>query len=172
MIKQILILTFLAFSLPQIAQAEIKDSFYFMKDDGIFSDEEKDEEAQYIYQVCENNNFQKIYFDCACIAGDFRNQRESELLIPQGEIYSEITDNPRPECINTTSIAGDTFKDCMEYSQTFRSRANNNVDYCECSANRAARDFRAKPDLRLKNIEKIRSNAMVSCARTYTSPPN
>ena len=41
------------------AQYEVKDSFYFMKDDNEFSDEEKDEEAQYVYQLCEGNIFQK-----------------------------------------------------------------------------------------------------------------
>lgn len=170
MIKYLFFIFTLCLFLPNLAQAQVKDSFYFMKDDGFFSPEEKDEEAEYMYQQCQNNNFQKIYFDCACIAGDFRNQRDLEILMPQGEIYAAITNNPKPECINTVTIAGDTFEQCMEYSKTFRSRAKNNEAYCTCSANKAALDFKKKPRLTLNNIEKIRSGAMVSCARTYKAP--
>lgn len=167
MIKTILTLLLIAFIIPVTAQAEVKDSFYFMKDDGEFSAEEKDEEAEYIYAQCQANPFQSIYFDCACIAGDFRNQRDAEMLIPQGEILSKITNNPKAECINTTVIAGDTYKFCLEYSETFRSRSNNNDDYCQCAANKSALGFKRKPDLKLSNIENIKSRAMVSCGRLY-----
>jgi hypothetical protein len=160
----------LAFILPSASQAQVKDSFYFMKDDGEFSPAEKDEEAAYIFNQCQSNPFQKIYFDCACIAGEFRNQRDAEDLIPQGELINNIVDNPPESCINTTVIAGDVYEECLAYSKVFRARAKNNEDYCSCAANRSALGFKDKPDLKLSNIEKIRSNAMVSCARIYKSP--
>lgn len=170
MIKCLFTFLFIALVLPVTAQAQVKDSFYFMKDDGVFSDEEKDEEALYIYKQCQRNPFQKVYFDCGCIAGDFRLQRNEEKLIPQGELINRITSNPREECVNTTVIAGDTYTQCLEYSETFRSRARNNEEYCQCAANKAALGFKKKPDIRLRNIEKIRSGALVSCARIYKSP--
>ena len=170
MIKYLTTLLFIALILPISAEAQVKDSFYFMKDDGVFSPEEKDEEAAYIYDQCERNPFQKIYLDCGCIAGEFRNQRDDEKLIPQGELINDIVDNPPESCINTITIAGDAYQQCLDYSKVFRSRAKNNEDYCSCAANRSALGFKEKPDMKLSNIEKIRSNAMVSCARIYKSP--
>ena len=170
MIKYVYSFLMIFLLLPATAQAQVKDSFYFIKDDGVFSPEEKDEEAAYIYDQCATNPFQKIYLDCGCIAGEFRNQRDSEKLIPQGELINNIIDNPPEACVNTVTIAGDAYEQCQEYSKIFRSRAKNNEDYCSCAANRAALDFKKKPDIRLSNIEKIRSNAMVSCARIYEAP--
>ncbi len=167
MTKQILTLLLLAFIVPVNAQAEVKDSFYFMKDDGKFSAEEKDEEAEYIYAQCQANPFQSIYFDCACIAGDFRNKRDAENLIPQGEVLNSVINNPKEECINTTVIAGDTYKSCLQHSKTFRSRSKKNDEYCQCAANRAALGFKKKPNLNLSNIERIKSTSMASCARIY-----
>ena len=169
MIKTLYLFTFalLFFSLSAPAQAEVKDSFYFMKDDGIFSDEEKDEEAEYIYKQCSKNPFQKVYYDCTCIAGAFRVKRDAEKLIPQGQVLDKVFDSRDNPCVDTASIAGNAYKTCMEYSAVFRERKTNNKKYCGCVANKSALDFKGKPILRTRNLEKIHSNAIVTCARQY-----
>lgn len=155
----------LVFTLPVYAAYEVKDSYYFMKDDGEFSPEEKDEEAQYVYEECERNAFQKIYYDCGCIAGAFRQERDKEKLIPQGQIVSDLFDNKELGCANTTAIAGNTYEFCNEFAKVFRSRKKNNQQYCECVANKVAHDFTKEPRLRTRYMEKLRSNAMLSCKK-------
>lgn len=167
MIKLFLIFVFILCGASFTASAQTKDSFYFMKDDGIFSDEEKDEEAEYIYAQCASNTFQKIYYDCRCIAGAFRVQRDAEKLIPQDQILNDLLDDQDLGCVNTMQIAGDSYEFCMEYATISRSRKKNNDKYCGCVANKTALDFKKKPVLRLSNIEKIRTNALVSCARQF-----
>ena len=167
MIKHLMLLAFFTLFLPHSAQATVKDSFYFMKDDGIFSAEEKDEEAEYIFEQCARNPFQNLYFDCACIAGDFRLKRDEENLRPQGTLLDEVLMEPDNKCINTIGIAGESYQDCLEFSESFRSRNKNNEQYCSCVGNKTARDFQREPVLRLRHIERLRSNAMATCARTY-----
>lgn len=145
------------------AQYEIKDSFYFMKDDGEFSDEEKDEEAEYIYQTCNNNSIQSTYFDCACLAGAFRQERDKEKLVPQANlINSVLTDNSRG-CANTAQIAGETYEFCTEYARSFRSRKKDNEGYCKCVANTMANSFKKNPIMRRKNIQNLRTEALGAC---------
>lgn len=167
MVKQFILLVFLAFMIPIGANATVKDSFYFMKDDGIFSSEEKDEEAQYIFGQCSQNPFQNLYFDCACIAGDFRLKRDEENLRPQGTLLNEALMQPDNQCINTINIAGKSYEDCLEFSKNFRSRHKNNEKYCTCVGNKTAIDFKKSPVLKLRHIERVRAHAMSSCARTY-----
>jgi hypothetical protein len=164
---RIIALCILAFTISPSAQAEVKDSFYFMKDDGVFSDEEKDEEAEYIHTRCLKNPFQSIYYDCGCIAGAFRVQRDAEKLIPQSQILEELANDKESPCVNTATIAGDTYEFCYDYVNIFRARDKNNVRYCKCVANRSAKNFKKNPTLSSRNIEKIKSNAMQSCNKPY-----
>jgi hypothetical protein len=166
-ILHITALALLVLSLFSPVQAEVKDSFYFMKDDNFFSDEEKDEEAEYIHRQCERSTFQHIYYDCACMAGAFRVKRDAEKLIPQDQILEELLDDKESPCVNTAAIAGETYKFCYDYVSVFHSRDKNNVKYCKCVANKTAHSFKKKPVLESKNIEKIRSKAMQNCRRNY-----
>lgn len=154
--------------LPYEYYSEPMNSFYFMKDDGEFSEEEKDKEALYIYGQCSNNAIQSIYFDCACIAGAFRAERDKEDLVPQSQIVSKLFNQADTPCANTIGIAGDAYKKCQSFTKTFRNRETeeSNESYCTCVANSAAIRFSKKPDLNLRYIEKIKTNAMVSCRRT------
>ena len=163
-----LALTFVAvFSAPAFAQYEVKDSFYFMKDDGEFSAEEKDEEAEYIYQKCEKNSIQRVYFDCACLAGAFRVARDKEKLVPQSTIVNSILTRDSRGCANTVAIAGDAYEFCTEYARVFRSRRKNNENFCGCVANKMALDFKKTPVLRKRKIEKMRTKALVSCGKEH-----
>ena len=164
---QIIVIALLALNISPNAQAQVKDSFYFMKDDGIFSDEEKDEEAEYIHQQCTKNIFKNVYYDCTCIAGAFRVQRDEEKLIPQSKILENLVSKKNTQCINTAAIAGDAYKFCYDYVKIFRSRDKNNEQYCGCVANKTAHSFKENPVLRTRNIEKIRSKAMLSCNRGH-----
>lgn len=147
------------------ATAQAKDSFYFMKDDGEFSAEEKDEEAQYVYENCEKNIVQRTYFDCACIAGAFRVSRDSGPLMPQANLINSLLSDPKSKCTNTLTIAGDTYEFCTEYARVFRHREKDNTQYCECVANKMANDFTKNPKLKEDYISNLRTDALVSCRK-------
>lgn len=147
-------------------KAEItKDSFYFMKDDGEFSDEEKDEEAAYIYEVCETNVFQRTYYNCECIAGAFRQERDKEKLIPQNTLLNSLYSENKKDCTNKTAIAGEAYQFCQHFAKTYRNREKNNQQYCECVARKVAKDFATRPILRAGYIGGLKTDALVSCRR-------
>ncbi|HPF77655.1 MAG TPA: hypothetical protein PLF01_00065 [Alphaproteobacteria bacterium] len=156
----------LCFLAVPVSAQEVKDSYYFMKDDGEFSPEEKDEEAQYIYEQCEQNTFQSLFFDCACIAGAFRQERDKEKLIPQANLLNSLfeEDNQRG-CANVTAMAGDTYKFCQSFVKAHRQKEKNNEQYCECVANTVARNFAKKPRLSTRFQESLTSEAMISCGK-------
>ena len=145
------------------AQAQVKDSFYFMKDDNEFSDEEKDEEAQYIYEQCEANALQGIYFKCECIAGAFRAARDDGPLVPQASLLYSLFKDKGKECINKPAIAGEAYEFCENHTKIFRSREPNNEQYCECVARQSVKEFSRDPKLRSRFISKVHVNAMGSC---------
>jgi hypothetical protein len=152
---------------PNFSMAQVKDSFYFMKDDNEFSDEEKDLEAQYVFETCNQNFIQRVYFDCGCVAGAFRVERDKEDLIPQTTIVHNIMSEKRPECANSIGIAGETYEFCTEYARVFRERKTNNEGYCSCVANNTANKFKKKPRLSLRYIEDIRLDSMLTCNEEY-----
>lgn len=153
---------------PVFAQARnmhvIKDSLYFTMDDGVQSPEEMVEEAEYLLGICQNNAYQKQYFNCECLAGAFLQRRETlGPLTPQQDIMDELTKSPRGVCANTDEIAGSTYKNCMDYSAMSRELATDNEEYCTCAANKAALDFARSPRLISRYIRKIKTNAMTFC---------
>lgn len=171
--KYLLLLLFVTFtSATLVGQAQSfeaeKDTYYFLKGDGEFSDEEKDEEAFYIYQQCSSNIMQRVYFNCECVAGAFRQIRDSdEKLRPQSMILDEIFEDDSRGCINKPAIAGENYRFCLNYANTMRARSKENEGYCTCVANKVADDFGNNPKLKTKNIENLRTDALVSCGYKY-----
>lgn len=153
--------------MPDSFDGSTRDSFYYMKDDGEFSDDEKDEEALYIFQQCNSNFVQRIYYDCACVSGMFRLERDKENLVPQGQIVSEIFTNENSPCANTIGIAGDSYNKCMDFVSVFnkREKPETNQQYCQCVANDFASDFSKKPSLNLRYIENMHVDLMAQCRR-------
>ena len=153
--------------LPKDYDGEVRDSFYYMKDDGEFSDDEKDDEAMYIFQQCNSNFVQRIYYDCACVAGVFRQARDAEKLIPQGQIVSNIYTNTNTPCANTIGIAGDSYSKCTSYTKTYRGHEGpeKNQKYCQCVANDFAKEFSKTPNLNLRFIERLQAKSMVNCEK-------
>lgn len=149
------------------AQMVVKDSFYFMKDGSEFSDEEKDEEAAYIFDRCEENTFQNTYFKCDCIAGAYRNARDSEKLIPQNQLLNSLYSNPNSNCVNSEAIAGKSFQDCYNKVLYARPRdtLKDNTDYCACVANKTANNFKKDPRFNLRHISNIGVESTLFCER-------
>ena len=143
----------------------VKDSLYFMKDDGEFSPEEKDSEALYIYQQCNSNHIQRLYYDCGCVAGKFRQARDVGQLVPQSTILNGIYSDSESNCANTIGIAGNSYQNCKSYSKVYRSRERpeKTEEFCKCVANKTANDFSKNTSLNLRKIERIQSKAMVVC---------
>lgn len=148
-----------------LAQPEIvKDSVYFTLDDGVMSPEEMQEEAEYVYQICDRNPFQNKYFDCGCIAGAFLIQREKlGPMVMQDDIFNAVTSGPNARCANAPMIASMAYNNCLAFSQTHRFTEPDNLAYCECSANKAAIDFSKSPKLDTTYATSIGSNAMIYC---------
>ncbi len=146
-----------------MAGSEIKDSFYFMKDDGIFSDAEKDEEALFIFDECARDHFKNIYRDCECIAGAFRGERDDEKLVPQHHILTKLYDDDNQQCVNTPAIAASNYDICIRFSSAIRRRENDHEEFCKCVANNVANNFKKRPLLNTRHIEKLRTKAFQSC---------
>lgn len=171
-IKISLIVLFLGmFPLQAFAQYTAKDSFYFLKGDGVFSDEEKDQEAEYIKSQCEFSTLEQEYYDCSCIAGAYRLKRDEEKLTPQNIILNDLYNDKESKCVNTTKIAGNTFKFCKNYADFFRRRKTDNQEYCECVANKVAKKFTKNPRLRTRFINNLKVSAMSSCQERPVEQP-
>jgi len=153
-----------------LAQYELKDSYYFMKDDGIFSDEEKDEEAEYIREECLKTTLQQRYYDCSCLAGAFRIRRDEEKLVPQDQILSDLYSDRNTKCVDTAKIAGNTYYACQEYAAIFRNRKAENNEYCKCVSNTVANEFAKSPRMKSYFINNLRVQAMSSCNAKYNKP--
>lgn len=153
------------------AKATTKDSYYFMKDDGEFTDAEKDEEAQFVFDRCNANFIQRVYFDCACVAGAVRQDRDKKDITPQGMLVSSYMSEENPQCANSVGIAGEAYEFCTEYARVFRERQTNNGDYCKCVANKTANGFKKKPRLSMRHIEDIRLKSMMSCEDDFPESP-
>ena len=160
------ILLFSLLSFSANAGFEIKNAVYFMKDDNIFSPEEMDEEAEYVYGECQKKLFQRKYFDCRCVAGAFRQKRDRvKHTMPQGLILQEIFSGKDQNCTNTEMIAGETYASCQDYIKSFRTfkTEEENESYCKCVANKMALNFAEKPKLKLEYIENLRLKSMSHC---------
>ncbi len=148
------------------AYETVKNTYYFLKDDGEFSDEEKDEEARYIYTLCTRNVMQRSYFNCQCIAGAFRVKRDSdEKIRPQSDILNELFNGKSNACVDKPRIAGLQYNFCSNYAQNLRSRSKKNEEYCSCVGNHVAHQFFDNPLLKTHYVEKLRTNALVHCTQ-------
>lgn len=153
-----------AFLFVPAAQAQVKDSYYFMRDDGVQSPEEVMEEAEYVFQACDTNVFQRDYFDCACIAGTFLQARDKYgSVAPQEEIISDILNGRNARCANPTGIAGKLYQNCMDTSAVTREYNKDNEEFCTCVGNTTARRFTARPALNSSYIARLESRALVDC---------
>lgn len=144
----------------------VKDSVYFTMDDGIQSPEEMEEEALYVKGSCESNAYQKLYFDCACLAGAFLQQREKlGPMTPQHNILEMLTKSRRATCANATQIAGLAYKDCLDYAAMSRELETDqeNESYCACTGNKTAKDFARAPRFDIGYIRRVKSQAMSYC---------
>ncbi len=157
-----LFLAALLFSVP--AHAQIKDSYYFMLDDGVQTPDEVIEEAQYVFDTCDSNVFQKLYFDCQCVAGSFLQLREKYgSVAPQEELVDGIVHGKNARCSNSVDLAGYAYENCMETTRFAREYAPDNEQYCSCVGNKVANDFTQRPRLNRNYIVKVHSNAMLAC---------
>lgn len=154
----------LAFVLSFPAHAQIKDSYYYMRDDGVQSPEEMQMEAQTVYETCRSNIYKSRYFNCQCLAGAFLIQREKlGGIAPQEEIINELTIGKKASCANTVVIAGTVYRECMQSSRYFREFAKDNEEYCSCVGNTTARQFEKDPFLNTSYISDVQSQAMLRC---------
>lgn len=164
-LSTILCLSFAAWN-PAQAQ-RMKDSVDYTLDDGIMSAEEMIMEAQDIQSQCSRNAYQRVYFNCECLAGAFLQQREKlGPLTMQSDIYNTITNSAETSasCANTESIAARVYQSCLAFTQDFnRTELRDNNDYCTCAANKAALDFGRAPRLSSMYIQAVRMNAMTQC---------
>lgn len=165
-LSALLLLFFLPLS-PALAQGTghvVKDSIYFTLDDGEQSPEEMVEEAEYVYEMCNLNSYQKLYFDCACLAGAFLQKREAAgPTLLQEEILHQLTKTRNATCANTAAIAGRAYKDCLDFAGTMRETATDNEEFCSCTANKTAQDFAANPRLNIRYIRRVRGQAIDHC---------
>lgn len=146
------------------AGAQIKDSYYFMADDGEQSPEEVMEEAQYVFDNCDSNVFQRVYFDCQCLAGTFLQAREKlGGIAPQEEIINNILYGSTASCGNPVGIAGKVYENCMESARFTREYNKDNEEFCSCVGNTAAKRFTRDPHLSAGYIRRVQSRALVDC---------
>ncbi|PZQ46344.1 MAG: hypothetical protein DI551_05360 [Micavibrio aeruginosavorus] len=136
----------------------------YTADDGIMSEDEMMEEAMYFQQGCSSNSYQKMYFDCKCLAGAYLQVREKNgPLMTHEEIFNIITNSKQTQCANTAQIAGTAYEVCITYAQENFELRRDNPEYCGCVANKLARDFTKEPRLGVGYVEYLRASAMMYC---------
>lgn len=143
-----------------------QDSIDYILDDGVMSPEEMKKEAEYIYGLCAGNAFQKNHFNCQCLSGAFLLERER--LGPtalQSDIMQELTQSDKAKCANVESVAGQTYKTCMEYSTNFRELATDHEEMCTCAANNVAREFGKRPLLDPSYVGMLNTRYFVRCSK-------
>lgn len=173
--KFFLLLTFLLaapFSPAMARKAPIvKDSAYFVANDGIQTPEEMEEEAQYVYGLCMSNGYQSLYFDCQCLSGAFLQTRERlGPTVLQNDILNTLTKSGKAVCANTTAIAGQSYEDCLSFANDSRELENDNEQYCTCAANKTATDFTKSPRLNIQYIRRLKTRALTYCAQPENRP--
>ena len=150
--------------LGSLAHAQIKDSYYFMADDGVQDEDEMQEEAMYVHDMCSSNIYKSAYYSCECVAGAFLQKREEMGgIMPQQEIVDRIYRGGLGECANTIQIAGDMYESCQSYAKLYREYEPDNEEFCTCAANTFALSFTKNPYLRTKYIENLKTDALVNC---------
>lgn len=159
-----IVLFLAAFLIAAPASAQIKDSYYFMADDGKQSPEEVMEEAQYVFDTCDTNVFQKVYFDCQCLAGTFLQARDKYgAIAPQQEIINDILYGSNARCANAVGIAGKAYESCMESAKYTREYDKDNEEYCSCVGNTTAKRFSERPRLTVGHIRRVQASALSDC---------
>ena len=137
--------------------------------DDEFSEEEKDEEALYIYALCDANYIHRQYYDCACISGAFRAARETNETEQYAPLLTRLYNNPETQCVNKVGLAGKTYLECIEDSKIMRSRnsSESNEQYCSCLANGTVREFSADPSLNLRFMRNAYVDAALACRQRF-----
>lgn len=168
----------LASALPAAAQTDggspsddlgtptTRDSVYYTMDDGIMTKEEMEEEATYIFNMCNLNSTRRNMFNCQCLAGAFLKKREAlGPMVPQSDILYELTIGKPADCANTDELAGESYKSCMEVMAPHRSYESeeDTIAYCECTANKVAKDFTKRPALAPAYVRVLTYEAYLYC---------
>ena len=153
-------------AIPNLGSAVTRDSVYFTMDDGIMSPDEMEKEYTYIFNMCDLNVVQKNMFNCQCLAGAFLKKREAlGPMVPQFDILQDLTLEHPVDCANSEALAGTTFKACMESmapQRSYESREDN-IAYCECTANKVAKDFTRTPALAPSYVRWLTYNSYLYC---------
>lgn len=145
-------------------RGDVKDSIYFMMQDGEYSEEDMQEEALYVRERCSANFVHRTYYDCECLAGAFILEREKHgPMYPQSTIINNLMQNDEKNCANIAGIAGSVYRECMESSRFFRDKRNDNEEYCTCAANSTAKKFARNPYMRSAYITNLRADALSEC---------
>lgn len=149
----------------------IKESTDYLMDDGVMTQDEMEDEAQYIYRDCQANPMTNLYYNCACVGGAFLIQREKRgPMYPQGWIYQDILKNPKLKCVNEEAYAGDNYKTCMSVMGVAFELGLDNKEICTCAANRAARNFNNNPEPGIAYTGGILGNAIQYCQKPENRP--
>jgi hypothetical protein len=153
-------------AIPDLGSAVTRDSVYFTMDDGIMTPDEMEEEATYIFNMCDLNVAQRNMFNCQCLAGAFLKKREAlGPTVPQFDILQDLTLGHPVDCANAEALAGQTFKACMDFMtphRTYESKEDN-IAYCECTANKVAKDFTRTPALAPAYVRRLTYNSYLYC---------
>lgn len=164
------------FLLPAPAMAEegdllMNDSVYYTMDDGIMTPEEMELEANQIYRMCDLNHFQKNNYNCECLAGAFLIEREKlGPMVPQINIFNDITRTKPVACANTERIAGSNYTSCMNMAGRRRAMKGDAHEYCTCVGNKVANDFTKNPRLVSSHIKVLNYNALLFCEKPENRP--
>lgn len=176
MIRLFLSLALLAF-LPSSAMAAnddimMRDSVYYTWDDGVMSPEEMEMEANDVYRLCNSNVSQRNLFKCECLAGAFLLKREKlGPVASQHSILKELTlVKPPLECANTDAVAGDAYTMCMGSVAPLYPNATDNPEYCECVANKVAKEFARAPMMAPSYVRSLTHGSLVFCKTPQNRP--
>lgn len=143
----------------------LKDSVYFTLDDGVMSQKEMEEEAQYVYGTCGENAVLRTYIDCACFSGAFLKERETlgPTISQQQIMFTLVQKNPT--CVNGPAVAGIIYKRCMNYYNVYSELTpqKEREEVCSCAGREVVRRFTRAPVADASYISSLSLSASMAC---------
>lgn len=116
------------------------------------------QEVKEIEHICSGNYLYSSFHDCRCLAVKFLDARIStDPATSRDAVFKQVA----AQCVNKVSIAGYIYPSCydimkLHYPDTYR-------EICECTANKVAEDYAARPIVNLRYIEGLRKAAFRQC---------
>lgn len=117
------------------------------------------EEMDVVYEECSQTKWYSVLHDCRCLSVKYLDER-----LIQGPEFTrtQIMADIAEQCVNTESIAGNAYQDCLEMNTV--TSLKDVESYCECYANELATRYTRKPFAHRDYFMRLGADAHSACS--------